>query len=85
MTNMTCACNEPLTRRLYPAQIECAACGFFIPARTIRYMCLKPECRFHVCNTCKGQAQSEDQDKGDGREDQMGTGVEGHKRGGLTP
>eukprot|EP00973_Karenia_brevis_P068760 9559377-Karenia_brevis.AAC.1 len=86
MTTMTCACNDPLTRRLFATDMECAGCGVPIPPRSIRYMCLKMECQFHVCNTCKGQAQAGEREKGSGNDDaQMGEGVEGHKRVGQTP
>eukprot|EP00973_Karenia_brevis_P033546 4624986-Karenia_brevis.AAC.1 len=86
MTTMTCTCGEKLTRRLFASQIECAGCGFLLPQRTIRYMCLKPECQFHVCNTCKEQAHADDREGGLGRDDtQLGEGMEGHKRGAHTP
>ena len=49
-------------------------------------MCLKMECQFHVCNTCRGQAQAGELEKGSGNGDaQMGEGVEGHKRVGQSP
>eukprot|EP00973_Karenia_brevis_P068158 9482003-Karenia_brevis.AAC.1 len=57
-TSLTCACDRTLTRRLFSKGIECAGCGFDIEPRTIRFMCLNEECAFHVCNSCKDQAEA---------------------------
>eukprot|EP00973_Karenia_brevis_P046486 6447261-Karenia_brevis.AAC.1 len=39
-------------------KMTCAGCGEEIKQRTIRMMCLKTECAFHVCNTCKVKAEA---------------------------
>eukprot|EP00973_Karenia_brevis_P045812 6344716-Karenia_brevis.AAC.1 len=81
---MTCACNEALMRRLYVEQMACAGCGEEIPPRTIRMMCLKPACQFHVCNRCKEQAEEGGHGEMEG-DMTMIEGGEGSKRAGKTP
>eukprot|EP00973_Karenia_brevis_P009492 1282183-Karenia_brevis.AAC.1 len=65
--------------------MACAGCGEPIKPRTIRMMCLKSSCQFHVCNKCKGEAEMGA--KGGIEEGQTGMdeAVEGNKRGGHTP